>query len=191
MSPGTPPKRVIADVDSIMKWKSTTLSSLQQKSNVARSPVLQLMWGNLRVLSTKKFKLYLILMDWNKSFNIIKNAFNNTPPSVYLFFVALWVVWPSRMVIFSTVPLSTASEGGAYWLVWHLFQKQDDTVKIWLLKIAEMQHQSGYVSVKTDCYGQDEKERKWFLPYCGLSGAETLFSCKEADNETDLNSWCW
>lgn len=54
MSSGTPPKRVIADVDSIMQGKSTTLLSLQQKSNIARSPAIHLMWGNLRILSIKR-----------------------------------------------------------------------------------------------------------------------------------------
>lgn len=37
----------------------------------------------------KKVNLYFIVMDWNKSFNITKNVFNNTPASVYLFSVAL------------------------------------------------------------------------------------------------------
>lgn len=62
------------------------------------------------------------------------------------------------MAIFSTISLSTATKGGAYWLVRHLSWEQGDTVKIWLLEIAEMQHQSGSDSVKTDSYGWDKKK---------------------------------
>lgn len=65
-------------------------------------------------------------------------------------------------------------------------------MRIWLLKIAEMQHQSGPGSEKTDSYGWDKKKRRWFLtrivlgqPSRGLRGAKSLFACKMELAKTD------
>lgn len=86
MSLGTLLKRVIAEDDSIIKGKSTALLSFQWKLNVARSLVLSAPTDVTKPEGTehRMVKSYLLLMDYNKSFNIIRNVLNNTPFHVYL-----------------------------------------------------------------------------------------------------------